>query len=100
LHQIQIFPFLFGGFGKVSYFCNDFYYKPLWATNQKRGQMKKLTFMVTMGLLTLALVTTGCGTKNAPGAEGETADSTAVEAEAVDESAYDLEAIAKAIEGC
>ncbi len=63
-------------------------------------QMKKLTFMVTTGLLMLALVTTGCGTKNAPSAVGETADSTAVEAEAMDESAYDLEAIAKAIEGC
>ena len=56
--------------------------------------------MVMTGLLMLALVTTGCGTKNAPSAEGEDADSTGVEVEAADEAAYDLEAIAKAIEGC
>jgi len=62
--------------------------------------MKKLAFMVMTGLLMLALVTTGCGTKNAPSAEGEDADSTGVEVEAADEAAYDLEAIAKAIEGC
>ena len=62
--------------------------------------MKRLAFMVMTGLLMLALVTTGCGTKNAPSAEGEDADSTGVEVEAADEAAYDLEAIAKAIEGC
>ena len=62
--------------------------------------MKRLAFMVMTGLLMLALVTTGCGTKNAPSAESEDADSTGVEVEAADEAAYDLEAIAKAIEGC